>query len=412
MIIHKRNLIDYSLIVLFIASSGFSYFMSSTIIKVLLFILLFAFFVLRKKVLNLSFLFFILLLFTITLLQALKFQFLPVVTVMGLLIMVISAYLIVKILEDKFILYYINILYYLAIVSLIIYFSMILVPPMKTLYAHITPIFHIFNFSHTPHETILIYNFGIHPERFHLRNSGPFWEPGAFSGYLIVAYIFNFIKVPEIKDQKNLVLLITIITTLSTTGFVALFVFFSFVYFKKIKNFLLKTGSIITIIAIGVFAYNTFDFLGEKINEQLEYAQKKGIENSSNSQRFLSILRDIHFLKKHELIGRGGHDLTRYDIRPGGDFVISTVGLTDIIVRYGIPMFFLILYFLYTSIGVYLKNIKEKNQLYCSGILITILLTLFSEVYFTYPMYWGLVFLKFAYSVEEEEELKYEHEKL
>lgn len=411
MTIKKKVLLDYSVMVLFIASSGFPYF-NSPIVKIFLFILLLSFFILRKKVLNLSFLFFILLLFTITLLQVLKFQFLPIVTVIGLLIMVINAYLIVKNLENKFIYYYINILYYFAIISLVIYFSMILVPPIKILYAHITPIFHIFNFAHSANESIIIYNFGYHPERIHFRNSGPFWEPGAFAGYLIVAYIFNFFKVPKIKDKKNMVLLITIVTTLSTTAYLALFIFFSFVYFKKIKNFTLKIGAIITIIVIGIFAYNTFDFLGEKINKQLEYAQKKGIENSSNSQRFLSILRDINFLKEHELIGRGGHNITRYDIGPGGDFVISTVGLTDIIVRYGIPMFFIILYFLYTSICTYLQNINEKNQLYCLGILITILFTLFSEVYFTYSMYWSLVFLKFAYSLEEEEEVKYEYRKL
>lgn len=401
MIINKREFIDYSMLTLFVANSGFSYF-HGPIVSIPLFAFLLTFFILRKRTLNITFLFFIVVLFAITLLQALKFQFFPIVTGVGLLIMVTNAYLIVKNLEDKFIPYYINLLYYLAIISLVIYFSMLIIPPIKVLYSHITPIFHLFNFSGSGHKSILVYNFGTNPLGAHFRNSGPFWEAGAFAGYLIIAYMFHFLKVQEITNKKNMVFLIAIVTTLSTTAFLALFIFFFFFYFKKIKNFLFKVSSVIIIIMIGIFAYNTLDFLGEKIESQWQMAQEKGIHKSNNSQRFLNILRDINSLKGHEFVGRGGNNKTRFDLDPEGGFVIPTVGLTDVMVKYGIPFFILILFFLYRSVCLYLKQLNHQNLLYCLGIILAILTTLVSEVYFAFSMYWSLLFMQFVYRGNEE----------
>ena len=39
------------------------------------------------------------------------------------------------------------------------------------------------------------------------RNPGPFWEPGAFAVYLIVALIFNIIKEGNLLTKKNVVFL-------------------------------------------------------------------------------------------------------------------------------------------------------------------------------------------------------------
>jgi len=304
----------------------------------------------------------------------------------------------VKVLGNKFISYYINILYFLAIISLVIYFSILIIPSVKTIYLPLISILKVFNFAHSDHQTILIYNFGHSLFGIHSRNSGPFWEPGAFAGYLIVAYIFYFFSAEKRIDKKSLVLLITITTTISTTAYIALFVFLFFVYSRKIKNLALKISIIITLLVGSLYAYNTLDFLGEKIEAQIEYAQQKGVKKSRDSQRFLSILRDINYLRGNEFVGRGGNNATRYDLGPGGLFVISTVGLTDVIVRYGIPMFFIIIFFLYTSICAYLNSIQKKDQIFCLGIFMVILFTMLSEVYFTYPMYWGLVFLRFAYT--------------
>ncbi len=305
--------------------------------------------------------------------------------------MVFSAYLIVKILGNKFISYYVNIVYYTAIVSFVFYFSILLIPSVASL------------IPSQPNQSIIIYNFNVYVWNSTIvRNSGPFWEPGAFAGYLIVAFIFNFLKKEEILNKKNIVLFIAIVTTLSTTAYLALFIFFFFIYYNKIKNVLFKVGAVIIIVLVGVYAYTTFDFLGKKIESQLEVAQTMGIQKSDDSQRFLTILRDIQDFKGHEWIGRGGHDKTRYDLIPTDNFIIRTVGLTDILVRVGIIVYIIMLLYVYRSICVYLEWLQERKKIYCFGIFIAILVTLISEMYFTLPMYWSLLFLQFVYSQREE----------
>ncbi len=401
--IDKRNFIDYTLLLLTIAVSGVPYFSSSTLFMPL-FIILFSVFLLRKKRLDWKFVLLLTLLMLITILQTFIFSFYSVQTIIGVFLRVIIAYLIVKILGEKFIPYFINILYGMAIISLIIYFSILLFPSIKTFLLHsVAPIFNIFNFANSENETIIIYN----PRSFS-RNSGPFWEAGAFAGYLIIAFIFNFIAEKTKIVRKNIVLLIAIITTLSTTAYLALFVFLFLVYYKKIKNVLIKIMALFIILAGGYYAFISFDFLGTKIESQIESARTQGIEKSNNTQRFLSILRDFRDLEGHELVGRGSSDFTRYDLKPGAKLLIRTVGLTDILVRIGIPFFLLIIYFMYHSICSYLAVQNQQNIFNCVGIFATILITLMSETYFIFPMYWSLLFLQFVYKKPKEEKLQNE----
>jgi len=388
--IDKRNFIDYTLLLLTIAVSGIPYFMESALF-LLLFIVLFSVFLLRKKRLDWGFVLLLTLLVVITIVQTYVFSFYSIQTIVGVFLRVIIAYLIVKILGERFIPYFINILYVMAIVSLIIYLSTLLVPAIGDMLWRIVPLFEILNFSDTD-PTILIYNI----TKLGLRNTGPFWEPGSFAGYLLLAYMFNFYSGDKYKTRKGIIFLITIISTLSTTAYIALFAFLFFAFYKKLKNILIRTIVVSIIIIGGYYAFISFDFLGEKIESQIEYASKQGIEKSDNTQRFLNILRDIEDIKGHEIVGRGANPVTRYSHGPLDQ--IRTVGLTDILVRMGVPFFLLMMYFLYRSICSYLITQNQRNTFNCIGFFVTILVTLMSEVYFGFPLYWCLLFLQFTYN--------------
>ncbi len=390
--LYKRNFIDYTLLLLAIAVSGIPYFSNGTLL-IPLFLVLFLVFLLRKNRLDWTFVLLLTFLLIITILQTYVFSFYSVQTLAGVFLRVINAYLIVKILGEKFIPYFINIMYGIAIVSFIIYFPILLFPSFKTFLLHnVVPILNVFDIANSQDRTIIIYNL-----RSIYRNSGPFWEAGAFSGYLIIAFIFNFYSVDKYKIKKGIIFLITIVTTLSTTGYLALFVFLFFAYYKKIKNTLIRIMAIFIILTGGYFAFISFDFLGAKIERQIEFAQKRGIEKSSNSQRFLSILRDLRDFRGHELIGRGANDFTRYDLNPGEPFIIRSVGLTDILVRVGIVFFLYMFYLLYKSICAYLEKLHKNNYIDCLAIFVTILITLMSETYFNHPLFWSFLFLQIIY---------------
>ena len=403
MIINKRVYLEYSILILFISASGIPY-ISDPKINILLFLMMSSIFYIRKMYLNKSFLLFSTILLLITLLQALKFDFLSVVTFIGLFTMVLNAYFIVKILDKNFIFYYINILYYMALISFVFFFPFLFLPSLGSFVVHsIVPLFSIFNIAHSGHETVLIYNLS-HIDIF--RNSGPFWEPGAFAGYLLIAFMLNSMKEVNILNKKNMVFLVAIVTTFSTTTFLALFTFLFFFYYKQIKNIVFKTAVVISLLGIAFFAYTSLDFLGKKIENQIEQETSKDVlvgKNTSNTGRFISIIRDMRDLDGHEWVGRGGNNATRFDASASGKIMLRSVGLTDVIVKYGILFFIIIVYFLYKSICayIYIERIDKKSSLVCVTILISVLILTISETYFNYSMYWSLLFLRYAY-VEKE----------
>lgn len=102
-----------------------------------------------------------------------------------------------------------------------------------------------------------------------LRNCGPFWEPGAFQGFINMALIFDCFYNPHNRGWiiRTIVFILTIITTFSTGGYIVLFImlFFFICQSCSIQNqykFFLK----IILVSIGIYCFISFDFLGNKIS--------------------------------------------------------------------------------------------------------------------------------------------------
>lgn len=64
------------------------------------------------------------------------------------------------------------------------------------------------------------------------RNSGLWWEPGAFQLFVNLAFVFSLVN-RSVNSKLYVVLGLTVISTLSTTG-VLVFIVLSFIYFKNI----------------------------------------------------------------------------------------------------------------------------------------------------------------------------------
>jgi hypothetical protein len=399
MIINKKNFIDYTFMFLLIAVSGIPYF-STTILYIPLFVVYIISFFIRGYKFDREFMFFLLFLTIITIAQTLVFEVFSFQNSLGVYFRIVLAYLVVKLLNKKFIEYYVNIFYYLAIFAVVIYAILVIVPSSISLLKSIVPIFNILNITGSNQETIIIYNFNALKE---LRNSGPFWEPGAFGGYLIIAIIFTFFKSDIAnRNKKLLVFIIALLTTLSTTAFSALAVFLFFYYYKSIRNVFLKMFVITSILGGMYYAFFNLDFLGHKILSQIQIAKNADVYGKdTNTQRFMNILRDIKDFKGHEIVGRGFNPYTRYAYNP--EEQIRTVGLTDILVKMGIPFFVYMVLLLYKSLCVVIENISDKQgSIYCIGSFLTVFVTLMSEVYFNFPMYWSLLFLFLVYKSHKE----------
>ena len=222
---------------------------------------------------------------------------------------------------------------------------------------------------------------------FGIRNSGPFWEPGAFGGFALIALIFNVIKRRTLGNKKNLVFILAIITTLSTSAVIALFVLIS-LYYIQLSRSMLKFILAPIIVSLAWFSYYELEFLGKKITENTN-----NIEGGTTSNRFVSALTDLEDIKKFWVFGRGFNEETRYNKdRLDDKEKHRNNGVTAILVNIGI--FGGLAYFLLiaNSFKALCRQVNLPLQ-FVAVIMLIMLIIGFSEGYFTKVFFIALTML-------------------
>jgi len=227
------------------------------------------------------------------------------------------------------------------------------------------------------------------------RNRGPFWEPGAFSGFLIVTFIFyheNF-KPFSFKDRKDIILLLALITTFSTTGYLAFIIIFGVITIanNKKRPVLLKVLLLPLLILFVYFAAISVKFIGKKISHQWEYALNyKSGRAKYNAERFVVLFRDFNQFEERPFFGWGNNDKMRL-VNPSSLRANITNGTSDFFVRYGIIGFGLFSIALYY--GLRRGGFSKKYSFFSIFIIYFIA---FSEAYFKYTFFLGLPFLDYC----------------
>lgn len=218
------------------------------------------------------------------------------------------------------------------------------------------------------------------------RNSGPFWEPGAFGGFLLLALMFNTLLHHTIYRKENLIYLAATITTFSTTTYLALLFFITAYYFIKIRNPLIRSGSLVVFLLISVTAFQKIDFLGEKILTEIKEVKYQALTKGGDT-RMASAYLDLKEITEHSMFiffGRGSHPETRIGI--ADKEVIRTNGVTDLLTRFGLFYFVFTIWALYKSFK-YLASAGPDSTHLAIIALITTLILSFSEIYFIYLLF-------------------------
>lgn len=249
----------------------------------------------------------------------------------------------------------------------------------------------VFGIEFDRYKTLLIYNQVVIHGFFDtsVRNSGMFWEPGAFQGYIMLIPLLFYDKLMYLwthRKKEVLVLLTAFILTLSTTAYITLFLFVGLTILtgKKIGIFT-KTAIIACVCAIAVFFVWDQDFMGEKIIRQFEEA-KEIQEGDVSWDRMGAMVVDFYNIKRHPLIGNGFIDESRYGAI--GEFMHGAGnGLSGSINMFGIP--FIILYFV-----ALFKNYGCYPVAHRWIFLLVIALLLYGEYFLNYPLFWTLLFIK------------------
>ncbi len=372
---------DYLLIYFLIAFSGIPFFYRAHIVMMIAFMLFPAIvFMLRKRSIDKFFVYYCVIVLFIQLGQMVKFYELPVQTYLGLHVRLLFAYLTIKAVGYKTIKYLVEVLAFSVVVSLIFYIPSYINSFESFLENNVAPFFQNPLIKETNYKvwpSVILYT--INPQGEGLiwlkRNSGPFWEPGAFSGFLIVALLFNIISTGKLNNRINWILMVGILSTFSTSGILIMTLVVLF-YLLLNKDLVRRYVLAPIVIAIGIFTFFSVSFLGEKVLRKISFTDR------TYNTRFKSAQIDFNDFLQHPLFGTGRSASTRFQGETNVRTIHRNNGVTNQLVMYGgvaFLVYFVLVYLVFYRMCV-THCVDKRMALFA---LITVLLIGFSQIYFT-----------------------------
>ena len=135
------------------------------------------------------------------------------------------------------------------------------------------------------------------------RNFGPFWEPGAYQFYLIMAIVFSHFVIEKNKYIvfDTLLFSFAMVTTFSTTGIFALLAFYIYIILSKSRyNSFVKISLVLIVVAFGCYI-----FFNSYANELIFGKLSQGVSRSSVRARSFSMQGLWEVFKQNPIFGGG-----------------------------------------------------------------------------------------------------------
>lgn len=285
---------------------------------------------------------------------------------------------------DEFSEKYIRILEIIAIISLICFFIQITNTSLVNRLANTTILegysvswFHTWGWTY-------IFN----------RNSGPFWEPGAFQGYLFIAVLFIMRNGNlEKRCPELLLLMLTILTTKSTTGYILVGFLGAYFVLMYTQNSI-KAGRVKVISLFWSVIFFVVIMAGLVLLMRSPIILNKfSSSNESFSYRILHLTRSVSMVMEKPFIGFGMMSSSLLKVWEEFGIASNSAGLFVILQFFG-----LIIGIAYISLSFF-STVKVFMPL--NGIFICICFSALhlTECLLTFPVYFGFVF--FAINMEK-----------
>ena len=254
-----------------------------------------------------------------------------------------------------------TILFHLAIVALICWVILLLIPgPFTSFLQYFAlPAFNDsdrFQSANVLFYTVILSNitYGINDQFYFLiRNSGFAWEPGAFACFMCLGICFNMLRT-ELKLKNNLplvVFLLALASTQSTTGY-SIFGVMLVIWLLLNK----KIGWLVLLIPAFVFVFN-LPFIGEKLDMKSEGFNEVTLENAKSGEAFDRILSFRIMLDeflRHPIFGYG-FSIPEFELLE----LQTWSGIGRLLSQYGIIMTSIFFFSLFKSakrIGLFLSS--------------------------------------------------------
>jgi hypothetical protein len=315
------------------------------------------------------------------------------VTYIGFFFNLSLAYYCREYLKDNFYIYFVDIIYFLACISLVMY-------PLQLM--NFDLMYGLNNLmglegegDYAKSNSFVFTMVPIHV----IRNCGFAWEPGGFATILTMTFFINLFNIGEpLMSKRNIVFFIAIVTTQSTMGLFSLLISLSLV----LKDFIMQNRTyqqssvvIIPITFIVVASlFTKVDFLYAKMAKEIteldiemEEVEKARIENHTIAvSRSLSVIIDMQTIKKYPLFGLGVDFRTTGFSKMGVDEKLFTAcGTTVLLMRFGFIGFFLYNFLLF-------RYADFNSNLYKCAWVLLINYALFTQEISATPFYHLFIF--------------------
>jgi hypothetical protein len=306
------------------------------------------------------------------------------------LILIYVPFLLYSILGLSLLKYFLNIIFYISIITFPIWLLQSLIHPFDMWLQQAIEWVYPYSWSSVPRsllfytaawaDTIFNAKIGIY------RNSGLFHEPGAYGVFLILGIVVNILLNGKFLDRKNIVFLVCLLTTLSTAAFVGLFFIIAFYLFELKISVFFQAILFLVLLFSSYQVYQNTEFLGEKINSQYEdqtyTAENKLGKYDAQSGRFYAFFTSLNLFLDHPIFGRGiiyaSSEKASGEMNTGGSY---SYGLTGIFSNYGIigGLYFLVFMFK----GFKRMNLRNYSSFFLLMIFIVVNLSLQTQIFIT-----------------------------
>lgn len=342
----KIDSIDYFLVYMIIALSGFEFFFRA--VWVLYFVVgpiaAYVFFIKRRKI-SKQFLFFNLLFILWSTFQ-IAYNLSTVSALFNFYLKFIVYYFSICAIND-FCKTFVKVIYHICCISLFFYLITLIDPIKEVLinaFSFIKPLGGGIDAEVTtnPGQSMIIYFI---PFKNTLRNSGPFWEPGMFSVFINIALSVSLLANSANRklDKVTKLLIITSFTTLSTSGYIA--TFFVLIYYYAIIKRQVKSILYIVLLIVPIIIFINSDFGAEKIID--------ASQNDASHSRFGAIGYHVSLMRDNPFTGIGFHSDTEFGLD------VSPNGLSLIFLFWGIPAAIVYYILLFKSTKVLIANSND-----------------------------------------------------
>jgi hypothetical protein len=271
------------------------------------------------------------------------------VTYIGFFFNLCLAYYCRDFLKENFYIYFVNIVYVLACISLVMYPLQLLNFDLMYSLNNLMGLSEVGDYGKS--NSFVFTMLPIHI----IRNCGFAWEPGGFATILTMTFFINLFNLGEpLTSKRNIVFFIAIVTTQSTMGLLSMLIPLSLV----LKDFIMlnrtyRQLSVVIIPMLFIVVASLFtqvDFLYAKmvkevteLDSEMDEVEKARVENNTIAvSRSMSVIIDMKTIKKYPLFGLGVDFRTTGFSKMGVDEKLMTAcGTTVLLMRFGFIGFFL-----------------------------------------------------------------------